>query len=146
MKNFLEIKPNEGLGDFMFGETAADILSFFGQPDETEDLVEDEEHVRIISYWEKGLVFFLEGDDYAYFSCVESDNEDLTLFGQNVIGLTKEALLSLLEEKGFNEFEEEDEEWGEKRISCDDLGIDFFFEDDELISVSWAEPIYEEED
>ncbi|MDD3876410.1 MAG: hypothetical protein PHT69_07295 [Bacteroidales bacterium] len=146
MKNYFEIKPNEGIGDFLFGETAEEVLSFFGEPDETEDLTEEDEKVRIVSFWDKGFTFFFEGPDYSYFSCVESDNEELKLFGEKIIGKTSKELLSLLKTNGFTEYEAEDEEWGEKRISFEELSIDFYFEDDELISISWAEPFYEDEE
>ena len=39
---------------------------------------------------------------------------------------------------GFSEMETEEEEWGEKRITFEECAVDFYFEDDRLVSVSWA--------
>jgi len=146
MKNYLEIKPNIGFGDFEFGSPTDELIEFFGNPDESEILEDEEFETKIISYWEKGFTFFLEGEDFTYFTCVESDNPDLSLFGQKIIGISEGELLHLLSKNGYTDFDAEDEEWGEKRITFEDLSIDFYFENDELISVSWASPEEDEDE
>jgi len=137
-KNYLEIKPNEGLGDFNFGLDISNIVKSFGEPDETEILKEEDFETKIISYWEKGLTFFFEGENNTIFLCVEADNEDLTLYGEKIIGKNEAFISNLMTSKGFTVTETEEEEWGEKRLTYEDLALDFYFEEDELISVSWA--------
>jgi len=146
MKNYFEIKPNEGLGDFYFGDPVEELYAIFGEPDETEVLEEEDFNTKIISYWEKGFTFFLEGDNFEYFTCIESDNEEISLFGSKIIGFSEKELISFLGLNGFSEYESEDEEWGEKRITFEDLSMDFYFENDELISVSWALPEEDEDE
>jgi hypothetical protein len=43
-----------------------------------------------------------------------------------------------MKENGFNDFYQEDEEWGEKLLSFEDALIDFYFEEDKLVSVNWS--------
>lgn len=145
MKNFLEIKPNVGFGDFSFGDTAEELLAFFGTPDETEVLKDDDFEAKVVTYWEKGFTFFLEGENFTRFSCAESDYEGIQLFGEKIMGKSEEAMLALMSENGFDDYEAEDEEWGERRLSFDDLSLDFYFENDELVSVSWASPDIEDD-
>ena len=138
MKKFLEIKPEKGLGDFNFGMHIKEVTEFFGEPDETEILNDEDFETRINSYWEKGLTFFFEGDGNSVLACIETDNEDVTLYGRKIIGATEAEVVALMAENGYKDWEEENEEWGEKRITFEDIALDFYFENDELISVSWA--------
>ncbi len=145
MKNFLEIKPNIGFGDFEFGDDTQKIIDFFGNPDETEVLSDEDFEAKVITYWEKGFTFFLEGEKFSHFTCVESDNENITLFGKKIIGMQEVSLLSLMKDNGHENFEAEEEEWGEKRISFDELSLDFYLENDEVVSISWASPDIEDD-
>ena len=138
MKNYSEIKPNEGLGVFKFGSDINEIIKALGEPDETEILNDDDFETKIISYWESGLTFFFEGENNTIFTCVEADNEKLTLFGKEVIGKSEADIIALLKENAYTELDTEEEEWGEKRLTCEELALDFYFEEDELVSVSWA--------
>lgn len=138
MNNLFEIKPNEGIGTFAFGTDINVIIKALGEPDETEVLNDDEFETKIISYWEKGLTFFFEGEDNTIFTCVEADNEELTLYGQKIIGADLNSIIGLMSKNGHTETEIEEEEWGEKRLTYEDAALDFYFEDDELVSVSWA--------
>jgi len=138
MKNYLEIKPNEGLGDFKFGTDINEIIAVLGEPDETEILNDEDFETKIISFWEKGFTFFFEGEDYTIFTCVEADNDDITLYGKKIIGKDEKSIIKLMTDKGYSEMETEEEEWGEKRLTFEECAIDFYFEDGRLVSVSWA--------
>lgn len=138
MKKFLEVKPNVGLGDFEFGADISEIIKVLGEPDETEILNDDDFETKIISFWEKGFTFFFEGEEHTIFTCVEADNEDITLYGQKIIGKDEKFITELMAKNGFTEIETELEEWGENRLTFDEIGVDFYFEENQLISVSWA--------
>ncbi len=138
MIKFLEIKPDIGLGDFVFGDTIDVIKSALGEPDDTEILNDEDFETKIITYFEEGITFFFEGEDNSIFTCVEIDNEDALIFGKKIIGKNEKEIIGLMSDHGYTEYETDVEEWGEKRISYEKNAIDFFFQDDELISVSWA--------
>lgn len=138
MENLFDIKPGEGIGEFRFGTDINTITKVLGEPDETEILNDEEFETKIISYWEKGLTFFFEGENHTIFTCVEADNEELSLFGQSVIGSDLNTIVNLMEKNGYKETEIEEEEWGEKRLTYEDLALDFYFEEEELVSISWA--------
>ncbi len=50
----------------------------------------------------------------------------------------KSRSLRLMDDKGFEVAETEEDEDGERRISYDDALIDFFFHEGELIAVNWG--------
>jgi hypothetical protein len=70
-------------------------------------------------------------------ACFETENEEATLYGEKVFKLNKKTIINLMKEHGFKELEEETED-EELRVSFEDAMIDFFFEDDTLVAVSWG--------
>ena len=138
MKNYLEIKPNVGLGDFEFGTDISEIIAVLGEPDETEIINEDDFETKIISFWEKGFTFFFEGENHTIFTCAEADNDEITLYGKKVIGKDEKFIIDLMAKNGYTETEKELEEWGETRLTFDEIAVDFYFEENQLVSVSWA--------
>jgi len=46
----------------------------------------------------------------------------------------------LFKKKGVTNFETEVQEWGEKRLSFDELNIDFYFEKNILSSINYGKP------
>ena len=52
--------------------------------------------------------------------------------------MKSQEIIDLMMANGFEEIDEDEEEWGEKRISFDEALIDFYFESDELVTVNWG--------
>lgn len=135
----MEIKLNTGLDTLEFGDGTEKAIAIFGKPENTEIIDEAEiDWTLVHNYPEQGLALMFDGREKpAFFSC-DCTSEDLILGGKKIIGMSQDAIISLMHELGFDKMETEDENWGEKRVSFELAGIDFYFEEDELAAVSWG--------
>ncbi len=141
MKNILEIKPLQGFGDIKFGITQDEAKTVFGEPEEIETIdVEGEIHeVEVWSYWEKGHSLYFEKDLNNVCTNFETDNEQATLYGEKVFGLNQEEIIALMEKNGFQGYEiEEDADLDELILFFHEAHMQFVFEENSLILVSWA--------
>ncbi|MFW5687895.1 MAG: hypothetical protein ACOCXV_03105 [Bacteroidota bacterium] len=136
----LEIKPLIGFGELKFGADHSEVENYLGEPEEIEDLPgeADESDAEVWNYWEDGHTVFFEKDLKDKCTCFETDNFDALLFGKEVFSLNEAGVVELMKANGFKELDIEDEEWGERRVSFSDAVIDFYFENDKLVSVSWG--------
>lgn len=129
----------KGIGTVTFGMKADEIEKLMGKPNEVEDFDEDDEFAsRIWHYWNQGLSLFFEGENLDVFTSLEIDLEDTTLFGKEIFKMSEKQIIELMKSKGFEEIDEEEHEWGEKRISFDDALIDFYFQESKLTSVNFG--------
>jgi uncharacterized protein YsxB (DUF464 family) len=141
MKTILEIKPMQGLGELKFGASREDVKALLGEPDETETIdVEGEIHeVEVWSYFDQGHSIYFEKDLDNVCTNFETENEDALLFGKKVFELDKDAIIALMKENNFTEFEiEDDAELEEVIVFFDEAHMQFVFENDQLGLVSWA--------
>lgn len=140
----MEILLLEGLNDLKFGDTPAAVEKTLGKPQETKKLSDegdefDEELDTILwEYDNEGLTVFFEGKNNHVLSCFETDNAQTTLFGKKVFEMSEKEIIDLMKENGLTQIDKEEEEWGEKRVSFDEGLIDFYFQDNELITVNWG--------
>jgi len=135
----LEIKPRVGLGDIYFGEIPEKLTKIMGHPDNVEDIRSDDDlKTTILFFTEQGITVFLEGLVEPIVSNFDVDNKSATLFGTKVFDKSEAEIKNLLQENGYNQFEEDEEEWGERRLSCEDALIDFYFVDGSLEAVNWG--------
>ena len=147
MKDFT-IKPLKGYGEIPFGMTLDETVKILGMPEFYEELSDMEETGNrsiFYEYEELATNIYFEGITKSVVACFETENEEATLYGEKVFDLNKEAIIVLMEEHGFKELEEENED-DELRVSFEDALIDFFFEDDMLMAVSWGVLVDEQGD
>ena len=147
MKDFT-IEPLKGYGEIPFGMTLDEATKILGMPDFYEELSDMEETGNrsiFYEYEELETNIYFEGVTKSVVACFETENEEATLYGEKVFNLNKEAIIVLMEEHGFKELEEENED-EELRVSFEDGLIDFFFEDDMLTAVSWGVLVDEQGD
>jgi hypothetical protein len=91
------------------------------------------------NYPDAGLNFFFEASNgEPSLSTIESDNLDTVVFNAKIFNLTKDSIIELMKENGYSDIDEDDETWGEHRVTFDDAQIDFYFDDQELTLVSWS--------
>ncbi len=141
MKELLEIKPLIGFGDIKFGAGQKDVEEILGPPQETETIdVEEEIHEVVVwSYWEKGHAVYFEKELGDVCTNFETDNENALLFGKRIFKLDQEAIIGLMKENGYEEYEiEQDDELEEKIIFFAGAHMQFVFDDNALALVSWA--------
>ncbi len=137
----LEIGLLDGLDELKFGDSPETVKNLLGEPLEIEDIGDegDEDLDTILwSYDELGLTVFFEGKNNHVLSCFETDNEATTLFGKKLFELSETEIIALMKENGLTQMDVEEEEWGEKRISFDEALIDFYFQNNKLVTVNWG--------
>lgn len=135
----LEIVPGKGLYSLLFGASIAEVENQLGKPNEIAFLDDIEEHKSTVwHYWETGFSLFFDENNEHKLSSVEIDNTESEMWGQKIFRLTETQILELFKSKGIIQHELEKEEWGETRITFDELNIDFYFENHKLVSINYG--------
>ena len=138
--NDFTIMPLKGYGEIPFGMTLDETVKLLNRPNYYEELGDMEETGNRSIYYEYNDIqtnIYFEGVTKSVVACFETENEAATLFGKKVFELKKADIVKLMKDNGFKELEEETED-GELRVSFEDGMIDFFFEEDMLMAVSWG--------
>ena len=138
------ILPGEGLSDLRFGSFPDEVIERLGEPGDCEKADEDLA-TEMWLYPDKQLTLFMEGSEPALLICIESEHPETTLFGKKIFELDEKQIIDLLKANNGGETDIEDEAWGERRVSFDDLMIDFYFEKGKLRTVNFS-MMDEEED
>lgn len=139
MNNFL-IEPLKGFGEIPFGMSLDVALQLLGSPDYYEQLNDLTETDNCSIYYEFGDIetnIYFEGVTKSVVACFETENEESVLYDVKVFELNRKQVKDLMQSHGFKELEEEDED-GEHRITFEDGLIDFFFDGETLMAVSWG--------
>lgn len=138
----IQIALKKGLGDIHFGCTPEVVRAKYGEPEDVEELenaVDGMVESIVWNYPESGLNFFFDAaNGEPVLSTIESDNLMTMLFSVRVFNITRDNIISLLKGNGYKDVDEDDETWGEHRITFEDAQIDFYFADQELTLVSWS--------
>jgi hypothetical protein len=136
-----EIQLKKGLNQLPFGAATNEANDYFGEPSEIEVLekdTEDDPDTELWYYDDKSFSLFFEGDPNLVLTSIEINNQEATLFGERIFEMTEDQIIELMKVNGFSEMYTEDEEWGEKLLSFEDALIDFYFEDEKLVTVNWS--------
>lgn len=139
--NFIsQINLLKGYCNFNFGQTAKDAELFFGKPEEVQVLNDEilDASSTVLHYWEKGFSLFFDNKNFNKFSSVEVDNEDTLLFGEKIFQLKEQQLIDLMKKNNFSLSDSEMQDWGEKRLSFDEAGLDCYFENGHLVSINFG--------
>jgi len=138
----LEIKIRKGLDELPFNCTTESVRALLGDPDETEELDNQGDgslESIVWNYINLGLNFFFDATGTEpILNTIESDNLETVLSGKKIFQLTQAGVIALMKADGFTEYEEDDETWGEHRLTFDNAQIDFYFTEGELTMVSWS--------
>ena len=138
----LQILLKKGMGEIHFGCTPELIRAIFGEPEDVEELENAMDgHVESIvwNYPDAGLNFFFDAaNGEPTLSTIESDNLETVLFNARIFNITRDNIIAIMNENGFKDIDEDDETWGEHRVTFEDAQIDFYFADQELTLVSWS--------
>lgn len=142
MKSTLEIKPGIGLSSLAFGASMDEAEKSFGKPEDIQ-LIDDIEEFQttVWHYWENGFTLFFDEQNNKLFNCAEIDNAEAQLWGKKVFELKEKQIIDLFRENGITLYESEQHDWGEKRLSFDEINIDFYFEKNRLISINFCKPL-----
>ena len=139
--NNLKIEPLKGYGDIRFGMSIDEIIAIFGEPsnnEEIEPLIEGKEQNSILfDYDDEAFSLYFEGVQSSVVASISTQNEDATLFGERIYDMTRNEIVELMKNNGYKEFEIEEQD-GDVCIIYDDLMLDFYFIDDELVDILWG--------
>jgi hypothetical protein len=138
----IDIKIKEGLAGLNFNSTTEDVRKLFGDPVEMEELdnpCDGTLESIVWNYPDMGMNFFFDATAIEPLLCtIESDNIETTLFGKKIFGMKREEIIRFMQDNGFIDMEDDEETWGELRVSFDDGQIDFYFLEEQLTLVSWS--------
>jgi hypothetical protein len=138
----LQIILKKGMGEINFGCTPELVRAIFGEPEDVEELESAMDGIVesiVWNYPDAGLNFFFDAaNGEPTLSTIESDNLDTVLFNSRIFNITRDKIILLMKDNGFNDVDEDDETWGEHRVTFEDAQIDFYFADQELTLVSWS--------
>lgn len=130
----LDIKIKQGLGDILFDTPIEDIVAVLGEAKEVETIDNVDDMPTTIMRYGDDVSLFFEGDNPTL-TCIDIADEDCTLFGEEVFDMNEKEIVALMVSNNYFEQDADTEDWGERRISFPEGNIDFFFEDDELMSI-----------
>jgi hypothetical protein len=138
----IQIILKKGLNDIHFGCTPEVVRAIFGEPEDVEELenaIDGNVESIVWNYPDDGLNFFFDAaNGEPDLSTIESDNLETVLFNSKIFNITKDHIIALMTENGYTDLDEDDETWGEHRVTFEDAQIDFYFADQELTLVSWS--------
>jgi hypothetical protein len=142
MDNALEIKLGIGLCDLVFGASLSEAEKRFGEAEDTE-LIDDieEDQTTVLYYTSKGFTLFFEKNNALFLNCVDIENPNCVLWGHKIFELKETQIIELFKSKGIIHYEKEQHDWGENRLSFDDVNVDFYFEKNKLTSVNYGKLI-----
>lgn len=136
-KSEITILPLKGLGNLRFGQTIDQITQGLGEADELDQLEEPDFESVVLNYHSDQFSLFFEGLRMSHLACIETQNQDAKLYDVEVFKLSKKEIITLMTENGFTKTDSEKEE-GEERLTFEEAMVDFFFEKEKLIAVSWG--------
>ena len=129
------INIKKGIGELLFDMSVEDVKHLLGEPTEIENIDNGmDEETLVLHYDELGLTLFFEGEP-RLLNCIDTDNEETVLFGQKVYEMQEKEVSHLMVTNNYFAEDIETESWGERRVSFSEANVDFFFEDDELVSI-----------
>lgn len=133
----LTIKPNIGLGDLEFDMPIEKVIALWGESSELQTIENAvDEATLVLNYEERGCTLVFEGFN-PKLTYIDILDDSMTLFGEEIIDKNEEEIIKLMESNNYTEYSCENEDWGEKSLSFEKANIDFFFENNELISVAF---------
>ena len=140
-----KIIPNIGFDDIKFGVDLDSFVEKYGEPEEVDSIDEDEDfNTTVLHYWKMGVSIFFVGTANPVLAGVETDHPESELFGEKILGKTKEDIIALMKKNGHTNFEEEDEEFSNDdndkdiRVSYDSSMMDFFFRSNLLVYMNFG--------
>lgn len=142
MNHNLDIKLGIGLCSLIFGASISEAEKCFGEA-ENKELIDDIEEATatVLYYTNKGFTLFFEDNNAQLLNCVDIENPDAVLWGHKIFEFKEPQIIELFKSKGIIHYETEQHDWGEKRLSFDDVNVDFYFEKNKLTSVNYGKLI-----
>lgn len=129
----MEIIIKEGIDKIKFDMPIEEVVAILGEANEVENIDNAaDESTTVLRY--EAMTLFFEGENPTL-TCIDIEDEDTLLFGKEIFDMGEKEIVQLMVANKYFEQDIDTEEWGERRVTFNEGNIDFFFEDDELMSV-----------
>lgn len=130
----------KGFNNLPFGASKEEAVKVFGEPEEIQNLSDNilNNNSLVYHYWDQGFSLFFSTGTEQLFCAAEIDNRDATLFGLKLFSLKEKEIVELMQKNGFDMSDSEVHNWGEKRISFDEAGLDCYLENNKLVSINFG--------
>lgn len=135
-----EINLLKGFCNLPFGASKEEALMLFGEPEEIQNLSDNilNNNSLVFHYWDQGFSLFFSTGAQQQFCSAEIDNRDTSLFGTKLFSLKEKEIVDLMRQNGYDLSDSEVHNWGEKRISFDEAGLDCYLENNKLVSINFG--------
>ena len=137
----LTIELLKGYGEIKFGMSIDEVVALLGEPsnnEELEPMIEGGVSSSLLyDYDDLGVSICFEGESKMLVSSISTSDEDATLFGEKIYEMNRNQIIELMKKNGYKEFDEEEQE-GDTCLIYDELMLDFYFNEGELIDVVWG--------
>jgi hypothetical protein len=136
-----EIDLFKGYGKITFDLNKEAVVKLLGKPDE-ESVIDEKDliYADVWTYLDGLITIFFEYDPEPYMANIEISDHKATLFGKNIIGASDTEIIELMRNNNYKTYDAESEPWGEKSISFGNGLVDFYFENQKLVSVCLSRP------
>lgn len=130
---------NKGVGKLHFGLSEDAVKEMLGAPDD-EDVMEHEDGTlsRHLMYYDLGLYLSFDSEDDYALADIELDLDEYVLDNAIRVGSSKKVLLDYLKKQGYEANPEDvstEEEPNQELVAIEDLGVNFWLEEDEVTSI-----------
>jgi hypothetical protein len=131
-----EIDLHKGYGKISFDLGKEAVLNLMGKPDE-ESVIDEKDliYADVWTYIDSFLTIFFEYDPEPFLSNIEISDPEALLFGKKIIGASDGEIIELMKNNNYKAYDSDSEPWGEKSISFGNGLVDFYFENQKLVSV-----------
>jgi len=143
--NISSIEEGLGLGTLKFGLERSAVELMLGKPDEKETYSYNKDGSDLTESWhydDLELSLGFDEEDNWRLITIAITSTDYKFRSLSLIGLTKEQLKDELESKGITDLEYEDwssvESPSHELLASDFLGINFWFDENQLSEVQWG--------
>lgn len=139
MENFT-IEPLKGYGELAFGMTVDEVVKVLGNPDKQEEIEPVEDgvcaHVIVLDYYNLDMSLYFEGETVSKLCNFYTVNQKSTIYDAKVFDLNKDEVIELMKQNGYVDYVEDTDDGD--CVTYEDLDIDFYFDENELVEVFWG--------
>ena len=128
------INITQGFGNIKFDMPIEEVVAILGEPNEVETIENATDETTTVLRYDNTLTLFFEGDD-PVLSCIDIVDEKSTLFGHKIFEMNEKEIVKLMVANHYFEQDVDNEEWGERRVTFGEGNVDFYFDEDDLLSV-----------
>lgn len=137
---FMEIKIGVGLDNLVFGMSQEEVKNILGIPDKVTDT---EKENGIVYYFNNKLIKTkFDKDENLRLYSIEVYNPEAVLFNQKILNKTKNEIINLIQDAGYNKIEYEDYDTFDT-IFCEEIWSTFTFEFDRLRNIEFS-PLFKD--